>query len=234
MNSLLLIFAAVVVSTIPVVWFEFAKGFRAFSARRWSITAGLLFVLPGATGFVLVVVPFAPVIEWGQPGTHEIGLILATSPLLWGLAVLIGIFSKLTGVAIQAADIDPWEETDTEDTSGLAGPSPWLMVPLGSLVGGAEELLFRGIVLVWLVDTLGVAGGLVLNGVLFGLYHYPNSVESMREIDGSAIKEMSISGLGGIVLGILYLWTSNLLVPLAGHTLHNAGLFYYLYTRTDS
>jgi membrane protease YdiL (CAAX protease family) len=108
------------------------------------------------------------------------------------------------------------------------------MVPLGSLVGGAEELLFRGIVLVWLVDTLGVAGGLVLNGVLFGLYHYPNSVESIREIDGSAIKEMSISGLGGIVLGSLYLWTSNLLVPLAGHTLHNAGLFYYQYTRTDS
>jgi hypothetical protein len=107
MNSLLLIFAAVVVSTIPIVWFEFAKRFRAFSARRWSITVGLLFVLPGTTGFVLVVVPFAPVIEWGQPGTHEIVLIFATSPLLWGLAVLIGIFSKLTGVAIEAADIDP-------------------------------------------------------------------------------------------------------------------------------
>ncbi len=234
MNRFGLFLVAVAVAAIPMLWFEVEKRLSLLPERDWSFTASLLIVLPGTTGIVLISAPFAPEIEWGRPETLDVFLILATSPTLWGLGILMGVFSHLIGFAIQAADINPWEENETTDASTHTGPSPWLLIPVGSLVGGAEELLFRGIVLIWLIDGFGTTFGLLLNGLLFGLYHYPNSVDSVRKINSEAMREMSLSGVGGIVLGVFYLYTGNLLVPLVGHALHNAGLFYVLYAQTNS
>lgn len=234
MHSLELLLAAVAVTAIPLVWYEVNKRLSLLPAREWTFTASLLIVLPGTTALVLVLIPFAPAIEWGRPEMVDMVLILATSPLLWGLGILIGMLAHLFGFAMQAADINPWEESETGDGPTHSGPSPWVMIPVGSLVGGAEELLFRGIVLIWLVEGFGIVLGLLLNGVLFGVYHYPNSADSIRDIDGEGIQEMSVSGAGGIALGALYLYTGNLLVPLVGHALHNAGLFYLLYARAGS
>lgn len=234
MNSLELVIAAVAVAGVPALWYEAQKRLSLLPEREWSFTASLLIVLPVTTGGIVLLVPFAPEIEWTGPEILDTVLILATSPILWGIAILVGIVSQLSGVGIQAADITPWEESETTDERTHLGPSPWLMIPLLSLVGGAEELLFRGVVLIWLVDGVGVALGIGLNAVLFGLYHYPNSVDSVREIDGEALKEMSLSGIGGLVLAALYIYTGNLLVPLLGHALHNAGLGYVLYARSNS
>lgn len=234
MTPLVAIFAATVVSLLPIVWFELYKRTIHDSSKPLRFTASLLIVLPGLTGLVLLSVPFAPEIKWRTPGIIDIGLMFATSPLLWGLAICIGILSKVTGVVIQTADINPWQVENSENMPATSGPSPWIAIPVGALVGGAEELLFRGVVLIWLVDGVGIVSGLLLNGVLFGLYHYPNSVDSFRAIDGKVIQEMSISGAGGVILGLLYLGTGNLLVSLVGHALHNAGLFYLLYARSDS
>jgi membrane protease YdiL (CAAX protease family) len=234
MNSLGLFLAAVAVAAIPMLWFEMEKHLSLLPEREWSFTASLLIVLPGTTGLVLISVPFTPEIEWARPDMFGIFLMLATSPVLWGLGILIGVFSHLIGFVIQVADINPWEKSETTDANTHTSPSPWLLIPVGSLVGGAEELLFRGIILIWLTDGFGILLGLLLNGILFGLYHYPNSVDSLREINGEAIREMSLSGAGGVILGAFYLYTDNLLVPLVGHALHNAGLFYVLYVRTNS
>jgi len=197
MNSVGLVLAAVAVAAIPLVWFEVETRLSVFPERAWSFTASLLFVLPGTTGLVLVVVPFAPEIQLGRPATLDIVLTLVTSPVLWGLGMLLGAVSRLIGVAMQAADINPWEADGTADAGTHTGASPWLMIPLGALVGGAEELLFRGIILSWLIDGLGIVLGLLLNGMLFGLYHYPNSVDSARKINRDAMQEMSLSGAGG-------------------------------------
>jgi len=234
MNSLGLLLAAIAGAAVPMLWFEVEKRLSLLPDRAWSFTASLLIILPGTTGLVLAVIPFAPEIEWGRPETLDIVLILVTSPVLWGLAILIGMLSQLVGFAIQSADINPWKESETADANTHSGPSFWVMVPVGSLVGGAEELLFRGIVLIWLVDGFGVVLGLLLNGILFGLYHYPNSVNSARAVDSDALQEMSISGFGGVLFGVLYLYAGNLLVPFVGHALHNTGLFYVLYTRRNS
>jgi membrane protease YdiL (CAAX protease family) len=234
MNILALLLAAVAVAAVPSLWYEVQKRLSLLPERAWSFTASLLIVLPGTTGVILILIPFAPVIEWGRPEILDTVLILATSPILWGIAILVGIFSQLIGFAIQSADINAFEKSETTDEGTESGPTPWLMIPLMSLVGGAEELLFRGIVLIWLVDGLGIVVGILLNGVLFGLYHYPNSVDSVRKIDGEAVKEMSLSGTGGLVFAALYIYTGNLLVPLFGHALHNAGLGYFLYAQSNS
>lgn len=233
MSTVTPLLAAIAASLIPMVWFETYKQSR-FLSNQVSYTATLLVVLPGTTGAVLLLVPFAPVVQWGAPALLDFGLILATSPLLWGLAIVLGIVSKLTGKVVQTADINPWGSDDSETADETRQPSPLILIPLGAAVGGAEELLFRGVVFAWLVDGLGVVAGLLLNGVLFGLYHYPNSVDSPREIDSDAIEEMAVSGAGGVLLGGLYFVTGNLVVPIVGHALHNVGLFYLLYARGDT
>lgn len=230
MNPLALLLAAVAVAAVPIFWYEVQKRLSLLPERKESFTASLLIVLPTTTGVILLLVPFAPVIEWGHPDTLDTVLVLATSPILWGIGILVGILSRLIG----SADINPFEESDAMDEGTESGPASWLMIPLMSLTGGAEELLFRGIVLIWLVDGLGIVVGILLNGVLFGLYHYPNSVDSVRKIDSEAVKEMSVSGAGGLVFAALYIYTGNLLVPLLGHTLHNAGLGYFLYAQSNS
>ncbi len=233
MNAQELFFAAVAVAAVPVLWYEVQRRLSLLPEREWTFTASLLIILPGTTGVMLVLVPFTPGIGWGHPDVLDTVLILVTSPILWGIALLVGVLSQSMGLAIQSADVNPWEESKTTDEETHTGPSPYLMIPLLSLVGGAEELLFRGIILIWLVDGFGVLLGLVLNAVLFGFYHYPNSVDTVREIDGVAVKEMLLSGIGGLVLAALYLYTGNLLVPLFGHALHNAGLGYFFYARSN-
>jgi membrane protease YdiL (CAAX protease family) len=233
MSTVASLLAAIAASLVPMVWFETYKQSR-FLSNQVSYTATLLVVLPGTTGAVLLLVPFAPVVQWSVPDLLDFGLVLAASPLLWGVAIVLGIISKLTGKVIQTADINPWESDGSETSGETRQPSPLVLIPLGAAVGGAEELLFRGVVFAWLVDGLGIAIGLVLNGVLFGLYHYPNSVDSPREIDSDAVEEMAVSGVGGVLLGGLYFVTGNLIVPIAGHALHNTGLFYLLYARGDT
>ena len=99
------------------------------------------------------------------------------------------------------------------------------------LVGPAEELLFRGVIQALLIDAVGVVPGLVGMSVLFGLYHYPNSVDSVESTDANALGEMAVSGAGGVVLGVLYLITGNLLVSIAERSIYDASLFIYLHLR---
>jgi len=100
MNSLGLFLAAVAVAAIPMLWFEMEKHLSLLPEREWSFTASLLIVLPGTTGLVLISVPFTPEIEWARPDMFGIFLMLATSPVLWGLGILIGVFSHLIGFVI--------------------------------------------------------------------------------------------------------------------------------------
>ena len=99
------------------------------------------------------------------------------------------------------------------------------------LVGPAEELLFQGVIQALLIDAVGAVPGLVGMGVLFGLYHYPNSVDSVESTDANALGKMAVSGAGDVVLGVLYLVTGDLLVSIVGRSIHDTGLFIYLHLR---
>lgn len=177
-------------------------------------TVVLLLLNLAVAGLVLAFVPGAPAVQWGTLSTVDWALVLATSPGIFVLGALLA-----AGYAQIGIDASP----DVEDIDALLPVLPAMV-----LVGPAEELLFRGLVQPLLTDAVGTVAGVLLMGVLFGLYHYPNVGDSLLDIDLEGAAELSLSGAGGVFLGVLYLYTGNLLVPILGHSLHDTILFAYL------
>jgi hypothetical protein len=96
-----------------------------------------------------------------------------------------------------------------------ANPSPKGSEPLGyQLLGGmvyvvigpiAEEFIFRGIILQSWAAKWGIRGALVVSSLLFGILH------------------ANVLGLSlfGLIMGVLYIKTRTLIVPIACHALNN-------------
>lgn len=183
------------------------------SGRRGTIFHLSLVLLLGIA--VVVFVPGAPGIEWGTPDLTETVLILLLSPTLFVLGIL-------TALVLSPFGLDPSLDTEPTDDGVI------ISLVAAALVGPAEELLFRGIVQPVLVDALGVVPGVVLMGILFGLYHYPNVANSPFDIDADGASNLALSGAGGVLLGVCYLGTGNLLVPVVGHSIHVAILFLFV------
>jgi membrane protease YdiL (CAAX protease family) len=100
------------------------------------------------------------------------------------------------------------------------------MIPVALFfVGPAEELLFRGVVQGLLRRSFGVVPGLLGASALFGVGHY------LAISSGSAWTYLLVAGALGLVLGAVYEYTENIVVPAITHGLWNAGLFvinYYI------
>ncbi len=121
-------------------------------------------------------------------------------PEAYVIAFLIFIFSTAISVKSQ------WGKKLEELFASLLTPIPIpaiLMLSLLSSVG--EELFFRGALLNQF--------GLIISSLLFGLVHFP--------IYRSMIPWTIMASLMGFVLGGLYLYSGNLLAPIALHFLIN-------------
>lgn len=73
------------------------------------------------------------------------------------------------------------------------------------LAGVGEELLFRGVIQGGLSGLLGPWGALVLASLLFGVLHALTRAYFI------------IATLMGFYLGLIYLWSGNLLIPILIH-----------------
>lgn len=87
----------------------------------------------------------------------------------------------------------------------------WLLVIYTTTIAAPvlEELLFRGLLQAWLVNRLGVIGGIGLTASLFGLAH------------GSSWPDPVPLALLGIGLGVAYQRTRSLVAPVALHGIFN-------------
>lgn len=74
-----------------------------------------------------------------------------------------------------------------------------------------EELLFRSLLLGGLSPLLPTEALLIVLGVIFGLLHSPQGSWGMIG-----------AGLGGIVFGLVFLWSDSLLAPVIAHYVANA------------
>lgn len=99
---------------------------------------------------------------------------------------------------------------------------PWLalsrpidLVIIGLAAGIGEELLFRGWVQAYFAQAVGVGPGLVAASLVFGLAHFITPAYFV------------ITTLIGLYLGILWIATGNLIVPIVVHGLYDVfGLLY--------
>ena len=84
----------------------------------------------------------------------------------------------------------------------------WFTCGVSMSAGICEELLFRGFFLAVFAEPLGVWVSLVLGSFLFGLCHlYQGWANVLR------------TGVIGLVLGIIYVFTESLWVVIALHAL---------------
>jgi membrane protease YdiL (CAAX protease family) len=136
-----------------------------------------------------------------------IGAAAAIPPVLCFLAMLrwpLGPFAKLKAFC-------------EEEFVPLLANSTWRDIALIALSAGVgEEMLFRGVFQSAIGAATGVASGLVISSLLFGMLH-PISVPYAL-----------VTFAMGMYLGGLYLVTNNLLTAIVTHGLYDFMLMAYL------
>ena len=97
--------------------------------------------------------------------------------------------------------------------------APWSIAQIAMvslLAGLCEEILFRGVIQGALTDWLGWQAALLATGVLFGCAHLVTFAYGV------------IAALLGIYLGVLWLASANLLVPVVTHAVYDFVALVYL------
>ena len=87
------------------------------------------------------------------------------------------------------------------------------------LAGLGEELLFRGLIQALLARWLSPIAGLVLASISFGLAHT------------ITVSYAVLATVFGLYLGLLWLWTDNLLVAITAHAIYDFVALVYLVQR---
>ncbi|TVQ38874.1 MAG: CPBP family intramembrane metalloprotease [Wenzhouxiangella sp.] len=126
---------------------------------------------------------------------------LATLPMVAGLVLLS---------RVKAVWIDELQRFMREVVVPMFAGANWWMLMLVALAAGiGEELLFRGVIQTGLGERIGPGFGLIASALLFGLVHAMSRAYFI------------IATLAGLYLGLLFLWTGNLLVVILVHFLYD-------------
>ena len=142
-----------------------------------------------------------------------------------GGTILLLVSQYLINQLLQWADFAPGANQAV--LAGAGDPTYFLvMIPVSLLfVGPAEELLFRGAVQGRLRQSWGMWPAIVAATVLFGLVHIPAITGGF----GAQLSYALLVGILGLLLGYLYEYTQNIIVPSLIHGAYNATLFGLLY-----
>ena len=111
-----------------------------------------------------------------------------------------------------------------EDRLGpyLADASPGGILLLAALAGVGEELLFRGVIQVWLAERTPLWLALTGASILFGLGHWLTASYAL------------LASLIGAYLGILFLVSGNLLAPMVAHAAYDVVALFVLARRAGA
>ena len=127
--------------------------------------------------------------------------VAATVPMLLGMLVIRRIrwrpFVRLNAIAEHLVD------------ELFAGASLIDLAIVSLLAGVGEELLFRGVLQVWLSGPIGPVAAVLLSSALFGMAHLITKTYAVLAI------------LIGVYLGWLFWHFDNLLVPIVAHGLYD-------------
>jgi len=153
------------------------------------------------------------------PSVKEVGLVIGALVASMAYLLVLGTILQSTGT-----------ESAENQVASMAMENPEIVLYLlpGAylLIGPGEELLFRGVVQNRIRESFGPKSGVFLASVIFAVIHVTSLVGS----DASAIA-VTLLGLMGpsLLLGALYEYTRNLVVPILVHGTYDAIIFLALY-----
>ena len=104
----------------------------------------------------------------------------------------------------------------------LADATPAGIVLLALLAGLGEELLFRGVIQVWLAERTSLWLAAAAAGLLFGAGHWLSASYAL------------LASLIGAYLGILFLVSGNLLAPIIAHAAYDVVALFVLARRVGA
>ena len=162
-----------------------------------------------------------PLYDLGLPSLRQAGQALA------GLVVLFVVLGLISNVAAQFG-LTPSE--NVTQTLGEGNPELLLyLIPIALLLNGPiEEFLFRGLVQGLFRDAYGILPGIALSAAVFGVVHY----FAVSGGGGNIAYTLVVITALGTLLGVLYEWSENLVVPGLVHGLFNAIQYAGLYLVT--
>jgi len=153
------------------------------------------------------------------PSIKEFGIVIGA--LVLSFVYLIAVTQLLTATGTEAA------ENQVADMA-MANPEIVLYLLPGAylLIGPGEELLFRGVVQNRIREEFSAVPGVIAASAIFAAIHVGSLVAS----NPSAML-VTIGVLMGpsLILGAIYEYTRNLVVPILVHGTYNAIIFLSLY-----
>ncbi len=139
--------------------------------------------------------------------------------IVGGTLALIAVMLSLE-VVMDLLGFETAENVTVE--RGQANPELFLLlIPMQFLfTGPAEELLFRGVIQGLFRRAYGIVPAILLAGTVFSLFHIP----ALGGGDG-VVSVLVILFISGSLLGVLYEYSGNILVPIIAHAVWNALVF---------
>jgi len=132
---------------------------------------------------------------------------------LWGLLMLAVVVLIIDHPASPFAGL---QEDMGQLRTLFQNAKPVDVVFMSVMAGLGEEVLFRGFLLHHGSEWLGIPAGLALSSLLFGLVH------------AISFAYVAFASLLGFALGLLYLWSGTLLVPIVAHGVYDVAALWYL------
>jgi membrane protease YdiL (CAAX protease family) len=162
---------------------------------------------------------------FGVPSVREVGVIVS--------GYLVIVVATVVGLLLVAFRLVP-EPAENEGAAVFASNPeliPTGIVVMFLVVGLCEEFLFRGIVQNRLRERLSAVPAVVVAGLLFASVHLVSVVSAGPGLGDPAAIATAIVLLvpPGLVLGAVYEYTGNLVVPWLLHSVHNSVLLGLLY-----
>lgn len=144
------------------------------------------------------------------------------SDLGWIVAGTLGLVVAINGLGLLAEYLGYETAENVAIEQGQQNPEYFLaLLPIQFLLTApAEEFLFRGLIQGLFRRAYGIAPGIAIASILFGLIHYP----ALAGQEGTFVV-IGILIVSGAVLGIIYEYTGNLTVPILVHALWNVLVF---------
>ncbi len=172
-------------------------------------------------------------------GCHWVDLGLSRERLAPGAAWGLSVFALVAVVYVIAVSLPMTEglfEDGRVEGTGTAGAlyQAIVRIPFGTVL--IEEVAFRGVLLAMVARRLGVAWGVAVSSVLFGLWHVLPSwgIEETNPVLSDTVGDtvigpaMAVAGavIGTGVAGVVFCWlrlrSGSLLAPMLLHVATNS------------
>lgn len=219
--SILLLLVFTVLS-FPLVG---ALGLSTGAALIIGAAAGQYF---GFFGLALAYLRYTRDFEWPDvreylgvrvPSLKELGIVVGGWFSILVLSIIISILISL--LEVQSADNE-----SADQLAESAGTDPLLIAGVFALmflvVGPCEEILYRGVIQNRLRERFSKVPGIVAASIIFASVH----VIALGTTDPIAVlTTISVLAVTALVLGGVYEYTGNLVVPWLVHSIHNSIIF---------